>query len=113
VFNANIKLKKEMMERITESAAQFTEGARVVSESSQSLAEGAQTQSAAVEEMSASTEQLTRSIDSVKEVSVIPTRTGTRPRAKPSVRRTISWRRRWLRLGASPVVPRAKRHFRQ
>jgi methyl-accepting chemotaxis protein len=61
--------EKEMMERITESAAQFTEGARVVSESSQSLAEGAQTQSAAVEEMSASTEQLTRSIDSVKDSS--------------------------------------------
>jgi methyl-accepting chemotaxis protein len=61
--------EEELMERITESAAQFTEGARVISESSQSLAEGAQTQSAAVEEMSASTEELTRSIESVKDSS--------------------------------------------
>jgi len=61
--------ERELMERITESAAQFTEGARVISESSQTLAEGAQTQSAAVEEMSASTEELTRSIESVKDSS--------------------------------------------
>jgi methyl-accepting chemotaxis protein len=59
----------DLMERITESAAQFTEGARVISESAQSLAEGAQTQSAAVEEMSAATEELTRSIDLVKDSS--------------------------------------------
>ncbi len=59
--------EQELLEKITESSAQFTEGARVIAESSQSLAEGAQTTSASVEEMSASTEQLTRSIDLVKE----------------------------------------------
>ena len=61
--------EKDLLEKITESSAQFTEGARVIAESSQSLAEGAQTQSASVEEMSASTEQLARSIESVKESS--------------------------------------------
>lgn len=61
------KREEDLLEKITESAAQFTEGARVISESSQTLAEGAQTQSASVEEMSASTEQLTRSIESVRD----------------------------------------------
>ncbi len=59
--------EQELLEKITESSAQFTEGARVIAESSQTLAEGAQTQAATVEEMSASTEELTRSIDAVKD----------------------------------------------